>query len=103
MGYYEDNVLYEDSFSKAICSIESLTKPDADEEFSSPEEHSLPISPFGMFEMANKFDIVKSKLADDLFNELGPSDGKKFKRFREKMQLLRERNMFELEKVGEAE
>jgi hypothetical protein len=90
MGYYEENVLYKDSFSKAICSIERLEKPERG------ETHSIPLSPFGMFEMAKRYDIIKGRLANELFHALGPDDGKKFKRFKQKIQLLRERIKFEL-------
>lgn len=95
MGYYEENVLPEDSFSKAICSIEKLEKPRRS------EEHSIPISPFGMYEMTKRYDIVKGRLADGFFDALGPADGKKYQRFKEKIRLLRERIMFELEDDGE--
>jgi hypothetical protein len=91
MGYQEENELHEDSFSKAICSIKTLARSEKSKETSPHEEYSIPPVPFGMFEMAKKYDIVKGRLAGGFFEALGPPDGRKFKRLKERIQLLQDK------------
>lgn len=93
MGYLEENKLHEDSFSKAICKVRNLDIPEKRRESTTMrKKYSIPTSPFGMFEMAMKYDIVKGKLADGFFEDMGPSGGKRFQRFKKEMQALRRRN-----------
>jgi len=91
MGYYEENVLYKDSFTEAISAAPPLERSEKN------EQQTIPISSAGMFEMAKRYDFVKGKFADAFFKTMGPADGVKFKRFREKAQMLGERFLVELE------
>jgi len=97
MAYQEENDLYNDSFSKAICSIAAMPDGGESDENTLHGEHTIFIQSSGMFEMAAHLDAVNGSLAGKLYDAIGPMDGYNFKIMQNKMRLLHDRNKYDLE------
>jgi len=86
MAYYEDNVLYKNSFAISIGSVSTKKKRKKD------NKRTIPITSHGMFDMPGAYDVINGELADELFEHM---KGHRLKRFHERCQLLRERYKIE--------
>lgn len=89
MGFVEENLLAEDSFSKLMCSIEKF------EELPPKRRKSIDTDNSGMFDMKTDFDIVTGKYARGFFQPFLGENNKESERIKEKLKLLKERYLFE--------
>ncbi len=87
MGYYEENTLHEDSFSKTVKSAKSLLR------LRRKKPEAVPLEPFGIYEIPGD-EIIEDNA---FFEFVGKPGGERFNRFRDNLCLLHERLMVDAE------
>jgi hypothetical protein len=89
MGFIEENLLAEDSFSKLMCSIDKF------EELPPKRKKSVDTGKRGMFDMESDLDIVTGEYARGFFQPFLGENNKESERIKEELRLLKERYLFE--------
>ncbi len=88
MGFYEETVLYPESFAKAVTDPERAKMPRR-------QKYTSSISPRGMFETEQDSDIFNGKKADGFFELM--NDEEEMDIFIRKIELFRQQSLAELE------